>query len=327
MTWDVTSTAAPVSPAKTGDARGAITIRLSAGKAEWDSLIASCPDPHLPQGFAYGEGKAAKGWTAKRVVFSRGSTPIAIATILELRRFGFRLGSRVNRGPLLLEANPTEATIVGVYRALRRWRGPLMVAAALPAGADGHRLLRRAGYRRFRPLSWRSGRIDLSGGEDSIWKSFGPGFRNRYRKAEAAGATLRIAADDETFEWMLARHTENMVAKGFTAVDADFLRAMRAASPADMLVFQAIHDGKPVAGMTVARFGTHAEYHVGWFGPDGRKINAGNFLMWSIMREMARRGVTTFDVGGMREGDGYTQFKQTMRPAEYDLAGEWISFF
>jgi hypothetical protein len=47
--------------------------------------------------------------------------------------------------------------------------------------------------------------------------------------------------------------------------------------------------------------------------------------MWSVVCEMKRRGVTSFDLGGLRIGDGYTQFKRTMRPAEYELAGEWIS--
>ena len=30
--------------------------------------------------------------------------------------------------------------------------------------------------------------------------------------------------------------------------------------------------------------------------------------------------------GGVKPGDGYTQFKQTMKPAEYELCGEWMSF-
>ena len=40
---------------------------------------------------------------------------------------------------------------------------------------------------------------------------------------------------------------------------------------------------------------------------------------------MKGRGAKSFDVGGLRLGDGYTQFKRTMKPVEYELAGEWIS--
>ncbi|WP_082533521.1 GNAT family N-acetyltransferase [Devosia sp. Root413D1] len=331
MTYDVLSTATPVSPAKTGDAREAITAELVADKARWDSLIASCPDPHLPQGFAYGEGKAAKGWTVRRVVFLEAGRPVAIATVLEFRRFGLHLVNRVNRGPLFLDAAPDAAEIVGVYAALRRrwgriWTAPLLIAPALPLGAPSDALLRSAGYRLRHRRSWQSGRIDLTVGEDALWAGLASTFRNRVRNAEKAGAELRIAQDDATYEWMLARHAENMAERGFTAADPTLLRALRVTAPEDVSVFQLLHQGEPVAGMSVVRFGTHAEYHVGWFGPAGRKLNAGNFLMWQVLRDMHRRGVRTFDVGGLKPGDGYTRFKQTMKPVEYQLAGEWMSW-
>ncbi|OEO28892.1 hypothetical protein VW23_028085 [Devosia insulae DS-56] len=331
MTYDVLSAVTKVSPAKTGDAREVITVQLVADKARWDSLIASCPDPHLPQGFAYGEGKAAKGWAIKRVVFLNAGRPVAIATVLELRRFGLRLVNRVNRGPLFLAATPDAAEIVGVYAALRRhwgriWTAPLLIAPALRFGPHSDQLLRRAGYRLRHRRSWQSGRIDLTVGEEALWAGLASSFRNRVRNAEKAGAELRISGDDATYEWMLARHAENMAERGFAAAGPELLRALRQTAPEDVSVFQLLHQGAPVAGMSVVRFGTHAEYHIGWFGPEGRKLNAGNFLMWQVLREMHRRGVRTFDVGGLKPGDGYTRFKQTMKPVEYQLAGEWMSF-
>ncbi len=331
MTYDVLSAVTTDSPAKTGDTREVITAELVADKARWNSLIASCPDPHLPQSFAYGEGKAAKGWTIRRALFLEAGRPVAIATVLELRRFGLRLVNRVNRGPLFLTAAPDQAEIVGVYAALRRrwgriWTAPLLIAPALGFGADSDALLRRAGYRLRHRRSWQSGRIDLTVGEDALWAGLASTFRNRVRNAERAGAKLRIAQDDETYEWMLARHAENMAERGFSAADATLLRALRGAAPEDVSVFQLLHRGEPLAGMSVVRFGTHAEYHVGWFGPEGRKLNAGNFLMWQVLLQLHRRGVRTFDVGGLKPGDGYTRFKQTMKPVEYQLAGEWMSF-
>jgi CelD/BcsL family acetyltransferase involved in cellulose biosynthesis len=331
MTYDVASTVTTVSPAKTGGASAAITTELVADKARWDNLVASCPAPHLPQGFAYGEGKAAKGWTIRRVLLLAAGKPVAIATVLELRRFGLRLLNRINRGPLFLDPTPDAATVVAVYAALRRrwgriWTAPLLIAPALPQGPASDTLLRRAGYRLRHRRSWQSGRIDLTVGEDALWAGLASTFRNRVRHAEKAGAELRIADDDETYEWMLARHAENMAERGFSAADPTLLRALRDSAPDAVSVFQLLHQGQPVAGMSVVRFGTHAEYHVGWFGPEGRKLNAGNFLMWQILSEMHRRGVKSFDVGGLKPGDGYTRFKRTMKPVEYQLAGEWMSW-
>lgn len=302
-----------------------IDIRPVTDKGEWDALVASCPDPHLPQSFAYGEGKAATGWTVGRMLLLADGRPVALATVLELRRFGIRLMNRINRGPLFLTDAPVEL-MTKVYAALRRrWR-PLLIAPAMPAGVSSRKILRTAGYVLRHERSWRSGRIDLTKSEDELWAGFTSGFRNRARNAEKGGARLRLAVDDASFEWMLARHEQNMAEKGFSAASPALLRALRRTAPEDVLVFQLVHGGTPVAGMSVVRFGQVAEYHIGWFGSDGRKLNAGNFLMWHAMREMKRRGARTFDVGGLKPGDGYTRFKRMMNPVEYELAGEWMSF-
>lgn len=310
---------------------GQITLRFVEDQAEWDSLVAAAPEPHLPQDYAYSVGKAATGWPARRVVFLADGRPVAFTVVLQMQRFGFRLVNRVNRGPIFLSANPSDEQIVAVYRALRRgfgrlWTLPLLIAPALPKSERGDRLLREAGYRYRAPSSWRSGRIDLTVSEDQLWASFSSTFRNRTRAAEKAGAMLRIAEDAETYEWMIARHLENMEEKDFSAASPTMLRAIRETSPHNVTVFQLMHDDQPLAGMSLVRFGSVAEYHIGWFGAEGRKFNAGNFLMWNVMRELKRRGVRSFDVGGLRHGDGYARFKRTMNPVEYQLSDEWMSF-
>lgn len=331
MTYDLTARGTTRATGAAASGRAAL-IEPVTDRAEWDRMVAEAPFPHLPQSWAYAEGKRANGWSADLVRFRLDGEIVAFAVVLHLRVLGVRLLARVNRGPIFLDADPAPATIRAVYRALRdRWgrlgRGLLMIAPALPHGEAATALLREVGYRRRQSLSWQSGRIDLTRDEKDIWAGFAPTFRNRWRKAEAAGAVVRVAEDGEAFEWMISRHLENMATKRFNAVDGTFLRAMRAAAaPGDVLVFQVLSDGVPVAGMSVVRFGTRCEYHVGWVGEEGRRLNAGNALMWAIMREMKRRGATEFDVGGLREGDGYTRFKRTMAPVEYRLAAEWIAF-
>jgi hypothetical protein len=311
-------------------ASGIVTLRAVADQDRWDALTAQAAHPHLPQSYAYGAGKAATGWPARRIEFLHDGRTVAFATVLQIHRLGLTLLNRVNRGPVFLEAEPREDVILGVYRALRRhhghfWQGPLLIAPALPRSERAKRLLREAGYMLRHERSWTSGRIDLTRSEDEIWRGFGSTFRNRVRNAERSGATLDLSVGSAAYEWMLARHRDNMADKGFSAADPAMLRAMREAAPEHVLVFRMMLNDVPVAGMSVVSFGTHCEYHVGWFGPEGRRLNAGNFLMWGVMREMKRRGLAVFDVGGLKPGDGYTQFKQTMKPVEYELCGEWMS--
>lgn len=307
-----------------------VTVRAVTDRNRWDALTTQAAHPHLPQSYAYGAGKAATGWRARRIEFLYDGRTVAFATVLQIRRLGLTLLHRVNRGPVFLEAEPGEAVILGVYRALRRhhgrfWQGPLLVAPALPRGESARRLLREAGYLKRHERSWTSGRIDLTRSEDDIWRGFGSTFRNRVRNAEKSGARLEVASGDGAYEWMLARHRDNMADKGFSAADPVLLRALRQAAPDTVLVFRMMLNDMPLAGMSVVSFGSHCEYHIGWFGAEGRKLNAGNFLMWGVMREMKRRGLAVFDVGGMKPGDGYTRFKQTMKPVEYELCGEWMS--
>lgn len=330
MAFDVVPTVpgeAAAQPQRTGDG---IEVSINTDEAEWRHLMELAPVGHMPQDYSFAAGKLASGWPSRRLLLSSGGRPVAFAVVLELRRAGLRLFNRINRGPILLDPSPSDQQVIGVFRALRNsvgrfWTAPLLIAPALPRTDRNIALLREAGYIRRQVASWRSGRIDLSGSEDELWRSFSPTFRNRARASERAGAELRIAEDAAGYEWMIARHIENMQAKNFRAANPRLLRGLREAAPGNVLVFQLLREGVPVAGMSVVRFGRVAEYHVGWFGPEGREVNAGNFLMWNVMREMRRRGVTVFDVGGLREGDGYTQFKRTMRPVEYELAGEWIS--
>jgi hypothetical protein len=306
-------------------------VARAASRDEWDALMLASAHPHLPQAFAYGEARAAGGkWRSVRIVFEQAGQPVAFATVLQLRRFGLTLLNRVNRGPVFVDGAPSDALVSGVYRELRRrwgrvWTAPLLIAPALEMGERADKLLRAAGYMRRTPQSWLSARIDLTRDESAILAGFASTFRNRLRAAEKAGAQLEVSETADAFDWMIERHLQNMDDKGFSALGRPALEALRATAPENVLVFRLIHEGQPVAGMSVVRFGRVAEYHVGWFGPEGRKLNAGNFLMWNIMRELKRRGVASFDVGGMKYGDGYTRFKKTMNPVEYELAGEWMS--
>lgn len=327
---DVSRTVA--SAADAGTRAAPVEIVDVVERGEWDLLMGALPFPHLPQSWAYAEAKAATGpWSPRRVAFRQRGRILAIATVLHLRVLGVTVLNRVNRGPIFVDADPGEADQRAVIGALRHWfgrwwRGALMLAPALTEQASSNKLLRDLGFRRWNPRGWRSGRIDLTRSEVEIWTGLGSAFRNRSRTARRAGATVRVADDAATYDWMIAHHLENMRDKGFRAVSAGFLRTLRDTLPeGGVSVFQLLVDGEAVAGMSVVRFGDDCEYHVGWFGAEGRRLNAGNALMWAVITEMKRRGCTRFDLGGMLDGSGYTQFKRSMRPAEYALAGDWLS--
>lgn len=309
----------------------AVQITLTTDRTAWERLFAAASFPHLPQSFAYGEAKRAKGWHIRRATFSRSGRVVAICQLLELRVLGMTLLTRINRGPLFMDDVPAPGTVRAVYAAVRRhWGGslrpPLLMAPALPGTAANHALLRSLGFCLRHDHAWVSGRIDLTKSADALWASMASTFRNRFRNAEKAGARLQVADDPATLEWMIERHSQNMRDKHFKAVDGRFIRALRDAAPGAVTVFRLLLADEPVAGMSVVRFGSRCEYHTGWFGARGRAVNAGNFLMWHIIGEMKGRGCAEFDVGGLAPDSGYSKFKRTMNPAEFRLAGEWMAY-
>jgi hypothetical protein len=306
-----------------------LEIATVGSRAEWETSFARAPFPHLPQSWMYGEGKRGE-WAVERLVIHSPHGPVALAQVLVKRFFGIPV-ARINRGPVFLDADISPETRAAALRALRRrWRflrrGALLIAPALDAGEESARELRAAGFMRRGAFAWGSALIDLSLPVEEIHKKLSSEWRTKVRKAAKNGVSLAVRTDVPAFEWMLARHEENMRAKDFVGPSADFVRRVIDAGRDDFFLLQALVDGEPHAATLIARFGQHAENFIGWFDDTARRTAAGNFLMWNSVVEMKRVGCRALDLGGFSVADRYGQFKRGMRGEEYRLAGEWLAF-
>jgi hypothetical protein len=311
--------------------------------AQWEALFARVEQPHMMQAWAYGEAKAAAGgWRTRRVVFDAGGwrprrlaftcdgEPVAIAQLLDKPLAGISCASRLNRGPLFLGAAPDPGIVEDVFGLLRRHgpcqrMGVLLLAPALPVDDANHRLLAGLGYRDTRKPGRSAIRLDLSLGEDELRKNLASPWRNRLRAAERAGLVLHVSHEPADVEWMIEHHVLNMHEKGFSGPSPALLRALHQAAPGDVFVFQAQLDGEPVGGTYAFRFGCVTENFVGWFGPQGRKVNVGNFLYFATALELKRLGCRWFDIGGGEHKEKFGRFKQGMRGNEYELLNEWLA--
>lgn len=298
-------------------------------RTRWERLLAKADRAHSVQAFGYGEAKGANGWRVNRQLISEAGRPVAIVQALEKRVLGLRIVTRINRGPMFLVAEPSDDLVVAVYRAIRRHfaffpLGVLLLAPALEERPEQRALLARAGFIARKASGWGSARLDLTRPIDEVFQSFEHNWRKSIRAAERAGVTVRVATADADHEWMIERHLQNMAEKGFSGHGAEFLRALRQHSGDDYVLLQAVHEGRPVAGLVMLKFGTTADSIVAWFGEDGRKVKAGNAITWGAIQEMQRRGCTAYDVGGIGSDKGFVSFKSGMNGAEYFLAGEYL---
>ena len=127
------------------------TVNRVTDAAAWEALFSRVEHPHMVQTWAYGEARQAAGggwdtrrhvldaggWRPRRLVFERGGEPVAICQLLDKSLAGLRWASRLNRGPLFLDAAPGDDVVRDVYV-------PSGAAASAAAGSSSWR-------RRWRP--------------------------------------------------------------------------------------------------------------------------------------------------------------------------------
>lgn len=310
---------------------GRVTFEPVTDSGRWAALLAQVELPHSVQAFGYGQAKAGRGWAVNRQLLVQDGRPVAIVQALERRVLGLRLATRINRAPMFLAPQPTSDLVVAVYRAIRNhWGrlpfGILLIAPALEDTPDNRALMLKAGFRRRQGNGWGSARLDLGRETSALFDSFEHNWRKSIRSGIKAGVTVQAVDTEADHEWMVERHLANMAEKGFSGHDATFLRTLRHQSGSDYVLFQARHEGEPVAGLVILRFGDVADSVVAWFGDKGRKAKAGNVITWAAIEEMQKRGCLFYDVGGTNSDKGFSSFKAGMNGAPYLLLGEYISF-
>jgi hypothetical protein len=310
----------------------AYSVRSAYDGLEWQACFQAIGKPNLMQSYAYGEAKnTTEHWCINRLIFEHAGTPVSVCQILEKRIAGIRLLSRINRGPLFLDENPSYAIKDNVFRLLRdKWNyftgGVLLIAPALAPSAENRTILLQNGFKERKGAGWHSALIDLHPEPHEMEKALSSQWRNRLKAARRCGLELESSRSANSVQWLLEMHNLNMQTKGFRGPSNALITALHAANPNDFVVLTALHQGQPLAVMGMARFGATAEYYIGWFGEAGRKFNAGNFLYWNAVLEMKKAGCRWFDLGGYSSSGNFTRFKQGMRGIEYKLIGEWVAF-
>jgi hypothetical protein len=321
----------PRRPSKLASGSGLQLRWNSANREQWARWMIERGRSSLLQGWAYGEAKAMrKGWRVRRGVFYRGNDPIAIVQVLE-KRFGLFLKvSRVSRGPLsVADVSQNEWRVIWgeLARLGCTWKGRLLsIAPESTTSGSMLPLLAEMGYRQMVPKPWESAWVDLSLGEDTLRARLDGKWRNMLVSAEKAGLGVEVGSDDHLFDWMVDRYRSSMLEKDFEGPPVSLLVALReCADPQDLQVFRAMREGRPVAGICLARHGNAATYLLGWNGDEGRRYRANHYLLWEAIRRLPGSDTAWLDLGGLDEENtpGITSFKMGLNGERYELIGEY----
>ncbi len=303
---------------------------------EWHNVLGLFSDTSLIQLWEYGKAKQElQGWEVVHHIFRNGQTIVGVAQAMVKRIPVLRKGVVwLNRGPLWQQRDqiPQPEAVADMLRALKQYwvaeRGMyLRVAPTLYEAEDALAILSRAGFRLIKDAAWVSARLDLCQSVEALRANLEKKWRNGLKKAETFGLEHTIGNGPENTQHLLEDYEEFLRKKNFsTPVTAQFVGSLQRMlpDPQKMWVLSAFDRGRRLGSILLAPYNTTVEYLVGALGEDGKRLNAGQYLLWNGILEMKQRGYERFDLGGMHPQKtpvGILRFKQGLGATSYALMG------
>jgi hypothetical protein len=304
------------------------------GRDEWTRLTVEFADLSLMQSWEYAEAKARAGrWRVERGVFLDGGHPVGLAQVL-VRPLpaGIPGGlAWINRGPLWRRNGEAgdPVRLSAMMEALRaHYAGAKSMYLRVAPPLEELEAVSPPGFSSAGTAGWASAVLDLTPPVETLRKGLRQKWRNCLNKAERCGLEVRSGEDDTLFAAFLDGHRRLTDGGGFaTTVTVELLQALQSLLPEDrtMTAFLAYEEATTVASVLVARYGDTAEYLAGNVWDAGRRLNAGQLLLWRAVGAMKERGCRCFDLGGL-DADltppGIRHFKEGLSAAPYRLAPE-----
>ena len=306
-------------------------------RQDWSRHLAGFADLNLMQCWEYAQAKERTGpWRAERGLFRRdGETVGAFQALLRPLPLGLPGGlAWINRGPLWRRrGEPDPAMVAAMLAELKTHyaedRGMyLRLAPPLAAGALAGEAARAGGLAATPTPGWASAVLDLTAPLDELRKGLKGKWRGHLNQAERASLEVLSGHGGDLFRDFVESHRRLIADKGFaTSLTAELLAALQEAFPEEskMEAFLAYHDGALVGSVLIARYGEACEYLAGNTSGEGRRLNAGQLVLWRAVEAMKERGCRRLDLGGMdpeATPRGIYQFKEGLGGTPYRLAGE-----
>lgn len=263
--------------------------------ADWNQfLLSHCPNAHLLQTGEWGELKSGFGWKPVRIV--NGSVGVQI--LFRKLPLGFSIG-------YIPKAN---------------------VDPSLWSEIDALCIQNRAVFLKLEPDQWEDAQpitnyqlpisphniqpprtliVDLRPAEDAILARMKQKTRYNIRLAEKKGVTVRAWDDLEAFHRMMLLTGER---DGFGVHSLEYYRrAYELFHPKGMCeILVAEYEGKPLAALFVARYGSRACYLYGASTDEERNRMPTYLLQWEAMKWAKARGCEEYDLWGVPDEDEAT---------------------
>ena len=152
-------------------------------------------------------------------------------------------------------------------------------------------------------------------------------WRNRLRRAEAAGLTLRHDAWTGAPHWLIAHEVAQRDQRRYAALPVPIVAAIARETPGCARIVEAWEGTSPIAGMLILRHGARATYQVGWTSERGRALNAHCLTLFEAARWLADHGHRLLELGPIEteRNPGLARFKLGTGARARALGGTWLA--
>jgi FemAB-related protein (PEP-CTERM system-associated) len=150
--------------------------------------------------------------------------------------------------------------------------------------------------------------VDVAGGPVALWESLSTNIRNKVRRPQKAGVTVRFGAGEMgPFYKVFARHMRDL---GTPTQSERFFQTIQETFPDSVVFGCAYYRGLAIAGGCGFRWGD--EFEITWSSAlrEHSDVRANYLLQWAFMERAANEGCRTFNFGRSTPGGGTHQFKR-----------------
>jgi len=146
------------------------------------------------------------------------------------------------------------------------------------------------------------------GGSDALWKQFDTKVRNKIRRPQKEGVTMRFGHDQiKPFFDILARRMRDL---GTPTQSRSFFDAIGASFPDDVTFGCAYHEDRAIAGGCAIRWGDEMEMTWSSALRDYDRLAPNMLMYWEFMRRAADTGARVFNFGRSTPNGGTHEFKR-----------------
>jgi CelD/BcsL family acetyltransferase involved in cellulose biosynthesis len=305
-------------------------VGLEAGAidtADWDACVATMPERTAFHGLAWLEAlRDELGASLELVGARRAGEVVAVWPVLGLRR-----------GPLRISGSPLPGWATAYLGPL--FREPEVAPAAL-AAMHAASAIRRSHFSACRvmdddarvdlaPLGFRCTRrfetyvLDLTAGEEDLWRGLKKECRSRIRKGEKNGVEIVEERDASYLDDFWAMSREVFARAGIAPSYSRNLlrRAHEALFPDRLLAMSACVGGRRIGGVVVLHDDRTALYWAGASRADDLPLAPNNLLHWKAILACRARGMARYDMISTKGSKG--RFKKSFGPAAVQSATHW----